>query len=88
MDQNEKIRNLWLKAVSGTMCRHACTECREIMTEGCPMDAEATNQEVYDFIAKVTKMLFGQLEEADILPFPVEITEEDVANLIIEAGNE
>ena len=88
MDNNEKIRNLWLRSVAGTMCRLPCAECRDIMTEGCPLDAEAKQEDIYKFIDKVTKLLFERLEREETLPFPVDITEEDVANLIIEAGNE
>ena len=85
---NEKIRNLWLKTIGGTMCRMPCEDCRQTIGHnfnGCPLKADVSNDDLYNFIRKVTDLLFARLEREDELPFPVDLDEEDIVNMIMEA---
>lgn len=86
---NEKIRNLWLRTISGTMCRLPCEDCRQTLGDNfndCPLDADVSNDDLYAFIGKVTDLLFARIEREDELPFSIELDEEDIVNLIMEAA--
>lgn len=88
---NEKIKALWMRTISGTMCRLSCAECRQALGNsynGCPLDADASNEEAYAFIKKVTDILWARLDREDYLPFPVDLNEEDIVNMIMEAARE
>ena len=94
MNANEKIKVLWTRAISGTMCRLPCSECRDILGDnyrGCPMDDnplrdDVSKKETYAFIKKVTDILCARLDREEYLPFPVDLSEEDIVNMIIEAA--
>lgn len=86
---NEKIRNLWRGTIGGTMCRLPCEDCRQTLGDnynGCPLDADVSDDDLYAFIGKVTDLLFARLEREDELPFPIELDEEDIVNMIMEAA--
>ena len=89
---NEKIRNLWMRTISGTMCRLTCDECREVLGknfDGCPLDAVAEKEDIYNFIRLITDMLYKKIDLCDYdLPFPVELTADDIVSVIMEAANE
>jgi len=86
---NDKVKALWMRAISGTMCRMPCAECRETLGDnynGCPLDADVSNEETYAFIKKVNDILCARLDREDDLPFPVDLNEEDIVNMIMEAS--
>lgn len=86
---NEEIRNLWLRTIGGTMCRLPCKDCKQTLGDnfnGCPLDADVSNDDLYAFIGKMTDLLFDRLEKEDELPFSIELDEEDIVNLIMEAA--
>ena len=85
---NEKIRKLWIRTIAGTMCRLPCEDCRKTLGDnfhGCPLEVDVSNDDIYNFIRKVTDLLFARLEREDELPFPVDLNEEDIINMIMEA---
>ena len=88
---NEKIKALWMRTISGTMCRLPCKECKEVLGDnfdGCPNHADVSKDETYAFIKKVTDFLCARLKREDDLPFPVDLSEDDIVNMIMEAANE
>ena len=84
------IVEMWLKCVSGTLCRSTCTECHDITNDNsCPMDIAIKDSDMYSFIQRVTETLHSRQKEYDNMPFgPWEISEDEFIEILKECGHD
>ena len=84
------IIDMWLKAVSSTLCSLSCTECHEITgTTDCPNDIDIKKDDVYSFTRRVTETLRSRQDEKEDIPFgPWEISEDEFIEILKECSRD
>ena len=84
------ILDMWLKAVSHTLCYLPCTDCHKVTgTTDCPNDIDIKMDDLYGFIRRVTELIRSRQDEFEDVPFgPWEISEDEFIEILKECSHD